>query len=235
MTGARNNLRKQAFTQIKWLPQVVMKTKCPVYIVDDDRQVRRHLVRLLRAQTFDPIPFSSSRDFIDALGFLRAGIAVLELRLADMNGMIVQEELLSLRPDIPIIMMAASADIPTAVHVIKKGAVDFLEKPFADSQILKLLTNVQPLLKDRIESKKRKDSAMDQLHSLTKRERDIIWALGTHRSNRAVAEELHLSIRTIEMHRASIMKKFGAKRYSDISHILFDAGIEDKFQEIYNK
>lgn len=235
MIGARNYLSGQAFTHIQWLPQVVMSTKCPVYIVDEDRQVRKHLVRLLREQAFDPIPFSSSRDFLEALGFLAAGIAVLELRLADMNGMIVQEELLSLRPDIPIIMMTASADIPTAVHVIKKGAVDFLEKPFADSQILKVLTNVQPLLKDRIESKKRKDSAMGQLYSLTKRERDIIWALGTHRSSRAVAEELHLSTRTIEMHRASIMKKFGAKRFSDIPHILFDAGIDDKLQEIYKK
>lgn len=152
----------------------------------------------------------------------------MELSLPGNSGLAVQEELLSRRLDIPLIMMAASADISTAVHVIKKGAVDFLEKPFPDSQIIKMLDSAQPLLKARVEAGERKDRVLEQLHSLTSREKDIMWALDLRRSSQAAADDLALSIRTVEMYRARIMKKFGVPRFSDVTRLLLEAGLQDR-------
>lgn len=189
---------------------------CPVYIVDHDSKTRQYLVRILRPEGFEPRPFSCGADFIEALDFLAPGIALVELRLADMDGVAVQEELLSRRLDMPLIVMTASPDIPTAVDAIKRGAADFLEKPFADSRLFKMLAEVRPMLERRAEIQRRRESAAAHLESLTKREVDIVRALGSSSSNRDVADALQISVRTVEMHRASIMKKFGVKRFSEI-------------------
>lgn len=193
-----------------------MNPGCPVYIVDHDSKTRQYLVRVLRTEGFEPRPFSCGADFIEALDFLAPGIALVELRLGDMGGLAVQEELLSRRLDMPLIAMTASPDIPTAVDVIKRGAADFLEKPFADSLLFKMLADVRPMLERRAEIQRRRESAAAHLESLTKRELDIVRALGSSNSNRDVATALQISVRTVEMHRASIMKKFGVKRFSEI-------------------
>ncbi|KEQ53675.1 response regulator transcription factor [Sphingobium chlorophenolicum] len=202
-----------------------MKPACPVYIVDHDSKTRQYLVGALRREGFEPTPFSCGADFVGSLDFLAPGIALLELRLSDRDGMAVQEEILSRRLDIPLIMMSMSSDIPTAVDVIKRGAVDFLEKPFADSVLFKMLANVQPVLEQRIEIQRRRDVAAAQLESLTKRERDVVRALGSNSSNRDVADALQISVRTVEMHRASIMKKFGVKKFSEIILALPESGL----------
>ncbi|WP_176596184.1 MULTISPECIES: response regulator transcription factor [Sphingobium] len=193
-----------------------MNPGCPVYIVDHDSKMRQYLVRVLRRERFEPRPFSCGADFIESLDFLAPGIALVELRLADMDGVAVQEALLSRRLDMPLIVMTASPDIPTAVDVIKRGAADFLEKPFAESLLLKMLAHVRPVLERRVEIQRRREIAAAHLESLTKRELDIVRALGSSRSNRDVANALHISVRTVEMHRASIIKKFGVKRFSEI-------------------
>ncbi|NML91281.1 response regulator transcription factor [Sphingobium sp. TB-6] len=203
-----------------------MDSPCPIYVVDDDTRMRQHLVRLLRGQKFAPTPFSTGSDFGEAMSYLAPGIALLELRLIEMNGVPTIADPLSRRQDIPVIVMAANGDIPTAVKVIKRGAVDFLEKPFTDHHLLKMLASTQTLHQGRIEAQERKDRAEVHLHSLTTRELDIMRALGSHRNNRMVAEEFNLSLRTVEMHRARIMKKFGAKRFDDVLREISEAGLE---------
>ncbi|NML90081.1 MULTISPECIES: response regulator transcription factor [unclassified Sphingobium] len=200
-----------------------MNPGCPVYIVDHDSKTRQYLVRVLRPEGFEPMPFSCGADFIEALDFLAPGIALVELHLADMDGGAVQEELLSRRLDMPLIVMTESPDIPTAVDAIKRGAADFLEKPFADSLLFKMLAEVRPMLERRAEIQRRRESAAAHLESLTKRELDIVRALGSSSSNRDVADALQISVRTVEMHRASIMKKFGVKRFSEIILDLSDS------------
>ena len=210
--------------RIERLRRFVMNARCPVYIVDDDTLLRQYLVKALRAQNFAPTPFSTGADFIDAVDFLASGIVLLELDLTGMSGLTVQENLLSRRLDISIIAMTTSADIPTAVNAIKRGAADFLEKPFADDLLLKMLVNVQRQLKERADIQERKDNAEAHLRSLTQREMDIMLAICSSQRSRDVADELHLSIRTVEMHRARIMKKFGARKFSEIMRELYDAG-----------
>ncbi|KXU29164.1 DNA-binding response regulator [Sphingobium sp. 22B] len=202
-----------------------MNPGCPVYIVDHDSRMRQELVRILRREGFGPVPFSCGSDFIEALDFLAPGIAVMELHLADMAGPAVQQELSAQRVDIPLIVMTASRDIPTAVDVIKRGAIDFLEKPFADGLLLKVLANAWPMLERNIEIQRRREAAAAYFGSLTKRELDVVRALSSSGSNRDVADALQISIRTVEMHRASIMKKFGVKKFSEIIRFLPDSGL----------
>ncbi|WP_313804219.1 response regulator [Sphingobium sp.] len=172
-----------------------MNSGCPVYIVDDDRKTRQYLVRLLREHGFEPTPFASGSDFIEALDFLTPGIALLELRLAGIGGMAVQEELLARRLDVPLIVMTASGDISTAVHVIKRGALDFLEKPFSDGQLFDMLANARPLMERSVEIQRQRERAKIHLDSLTKRELDILRALSARSTNRDVADALHTNCR----------------------------------------
>lgn len=199
-----------------------MRADLPVYIVDNDTRMRQHLVGLLRQRNFAPTPFSSGTDFLEAVTFLAPGIALLELQLADMSGLAVQETLLSKRQDILVIAMSAAGDIPTAVHVIKKGAFDFLEKPFTDKALFRALTNAQPILEDKSSAQNRKESALTFIHRLTKRELDVMCALKKGDDNRIVADRLNLSVRTVEMHRSNIIRKFEVNKFSDVMRMLYD-------------
>lgn len=201
-----------------------MRAGFPVYIVDSDTRMRQHLVGLLRQNHFAPTPYSSGADFLEAVTFLAPGIALLELQLADMDGLAVQETLLSRRQDILVIAMSAAGDIPTAVHVIKKGAFDFLEKPFADKSLFKALANARPILEDKSCAQNRKENALTFIDRLTKRERDVMCALKKSDDNRIVADCLNLSIRTIEMHRSNIIRKFEVSKFSEVMRMLYDVG-----------
>lgn len=203
-----------------------MDRHCAVYIVDDDTSLRQSLVRLLRRQKFAPTPFSTRADFDEAMSYLAPGIALLELSLIEMNGVATVADPLSRRQDIPVIVMAANGDIPTAVKMIKRGAIDFLEKPFTDHELLKMLASTRTIHQGRIEAQGRKDRAEAHLHSLTPRELDIMRALGVCKNNRLVAEEFNLSMRTIEMHRARIMKKFGVNRFDEVLREIIETGLK---------
>lgn len=196
--------------------------KCPVYIVDDDRGLRQYLVQLLRKAGYAPTPYSSEQDFADSIGFLDSGIALVELSL-----MQAPMDLFARRRDISVIVTADDGDIPTAVRMIQQGAIDFLEKPFTDAMLLKALANARTLLNERIAAQEKRDAAEAHLQSLTKRELDVMRALSVSRSNQIVADQLHLSVRTVEMHRGRIMKKFGATRFTDVLRQIFEAGLEN--------
>jgi len=196
--------------------------KCPVYIVDDDRGLRQHLVQLLRTGDYAPTPYSSEQDFTDSIGFLDSGIALVELSL-----MRAPIDLFARRRDICVIVTADDGDIPTAVRMIQQGAIDFLEKPFTDAMLLKALAIARTLLNEKIAAQERRDAAEAHLQSLTKRELDVMRALNVSRSNQIVADQLHLSVRTVEMHRGRIMKKFGAARFTDVLRQIFEAGLEN--------
>jgi FixJ family two-component response regulator len=111
--------------------------------------------------------------------------------------------------------------------MIQQGAIDFLEKPFTDAMLLKALAIARTLLNEKIAAQERRDAAEAHLQSLTKRELDVMRALNVSRSNQIVADQLHLSVRTVEMHRGRIMKKFGATRFTDVLRQIFEAGLEN--------
>lgn len=202
-----------------------MNTGCSIYIVDSDARVRRHLVMLLRGQDHKPTSFVSGKDFVEALGFLEAGISIIDMRLCDMDGLDVLRKTQGRRPDMLLIMMAANTDVRTAVQAIKEGADDFLEKPFEDDAIVQLVAHAIPELGRKIQFAARRCSAAKQLDKLTRKELHMMISLSLERDNGKVAEQHQVSVRTVESYRARIMRKVGVTRFSDALLLLSAAGV----------
>lgn len=192
-----------------------MSAKCSVFIVVGDAGIRRNMVETLRAEQYRPTPYATGSDFLEALIHLSAGVAIVDLHLPDKQGIDVLKHLLWERKDIPVIITSDKADIQTVVQVIKNGADDFLEQPFSKKIFLEMIEQLSVHLSSRTELQKQKDRAYTCLQRLTKREIDILLSLELNKSNEATADELHLSIRTIETYRTRIMKKCGVKKFSD--------------------
>ena len=192
-----------------------MNAGCPVYIVDHDAISRRHLVTMLRRHDYRPTAFVGGKDFLDALSFLNSGIAILELRLPDISGLAVLEQIRHARLDILSIGTTACADIRTAVQAIKKGANDFLEKPFEDVALMAMIQEMVSLLNHKQSTTKLLNDANADKPKLSPREMEVIRALEYGGDNGAAADQLHLSVRTIESYRSRIMKKLGVRKFAD--------------------
>ncbi|PJG46194.1 hypothetical protein CAF53_18485 [Sphingobium sp. LB126] len=176
---------------------------------------RRHLVSMLRSHGHVPTPFSTGTDFLEASHFLHPGIAVLDVHLPDMPGLLTLQELLSRRRDIPIIMTSTGADIRVAVQTIKKGADDFVEQPVDDQILLETIDNTALLLEERIDLQKEKIRVEIFLDRLSKREFDVLKELANHDDNYSVAKKLNLTVRSIETYRSRIMRKCGTSKFAD--------------------
>ena len=197
-----------------------MSAKCSVFIVVGDAGMRRTLVEMLRAEQYDATPYAAGSDFLEALSHLPAGVAIVELFLPDKTGIEILTQLLFERTDIPVIVTSAHANIQTAVQVIKQGADDFLEQPFSKKILLETIEQASVLLHSRSAMQKEKDRAEACLRKLTKRELDILRSLELNKNNEAAADELNLSIRTIETYRTRIMKKCGVTKFADAMSLL---------------
>jgi two-component system response regulator DctR len=192
-----------------------MSVKCPVFIVVSDAGTRRSLVEMLRAEQYHATPYAAGSDFLEALIHLPAGVAIVDLFLPDKTGIEILTQLLFKRTDIPAIVTSAEANIQMAVQVIKQGADDFLEQPVSKELLLETIEQVSNLLGPRSAMQKEKDRAKACLQKLTKREIDILRSIELNKSNEAAADELNLSIRTIETYRTRIMKKCGVTKFAD--------------------
>ncbi|WP_255325736.1 MULTISPECIES: response regulator transcription factor [Sphingobium] len=192
-----------------------MRTKSPIYVVIGDALLRRHLVAFLRAHHYAPTPFSNGSDFLDAAHFLGSGIAVLDTHLPDMPGMLVLQDLLMERQDIPVIMTSQGADIRAAVQMIKRGADDFLEQPFDERMLLETIESTASLLEERVERQQNKTYSKLCMMKLSKRELDVLRELEKFDDNHIVAQRLKLTVRSVETYRSRIMRKCGTSRFSD--------------------
>lgn len=182
-----------------------------IYIVDDNPAVRDAIRFLVKQVGLTPKVFSSAQEFLDYFSPEMRGCLVLDIRMPGMSGLDLQEQLTSLGAHIPIIIITGHGDVPITVRAMKSGAFEFLQKPFNDQV---LLDTIQAALKqyDPIweEDDKRADAAKN-LAVLTKREREVLELLKDGKSNKLIARELSLSVRTIEGYRANITDKLGAK------------------------
>ncbi|NWK99098.1 DNA-binding response regulator [Sphingobium lactosutens] len=199
-----------------------MGAKCPVYIVLKDARIRRTLVETLRAEQYHPTPFASGSDFLEALDHLPAGVAILDLHLAD-NWVDVLTQLLWTRKDVPVVITAENANIQTVVQVIKVGADDFLEQPFSKRMLLEVIDQASDLLASREDLQRQRARADSLLKKLTRRELEVLRLIQSNKSNEAAANELHLSVRTIETYRLRIMRKCGVTKFSDAISVVATA------------
>jgi FixJ family two-component response regulator len=182
-----------------------------VFVVDDEEAVRDSIALLLRSVGLRARTFGDAREFLEAYQPEERGCLVLDIRMPRMGGMEVQQELNRRGWGIPVIFVTGHGDVPMAVEAMRAGAVDFLQKPFKDDDLIR---RVQKALEQDArlrEQLKSQEQLRERFDSLTPREKEIARRLAAGDANKAVAIDLGLSERTVELHRAHIMEKMAAR------------------------
>ena len=191
-----------------------MATERTVYILDDDAAVLRSLERLLSSANFKPVTFDHPDVFLTAATTFKTGCVLLDVRLPGMSGLDVQAQLLKMRNDLAVIVVTGQGDIQTAVRAMKAGAADFLEKPYSDHA---LLGSIEATFGKENRPDRDRDiaEAVRRIAGLTPRERDVLDGLVAGRPNKLIAYDLGISVRTVEVHRARMMERLGARQLAE--------------------
>jgi two-component system response regulator FixJ len=197
-----------------------------VYVVDDESEVRRSLGFFLKTAGYLPRPYLNGEDFLADVRNIAPGCLLLDVRMPEMGGLSVLEELGSRSRRLPVIVMTGHGDIAIAVRAMKLGAIDFLEKPFEEEILIKALERGFAILERDIEEERERSAAANRMETLTPRERDVLTLLAEGKSNKEVAIALDLSVRTVEMHRATMFDRLGVRTLPEALRIAFRAGAD---------
>jgi len=198
-----------------------------LYVIDDDDAVRQSLEFLLKTAGVKVRAFESGKAFLDVLPDIRSGCVLTDVRMPEITGIDVLKKVKEVNPDLPVIVITGHGDISLAVEAMKIGAVDFLEKPFDDDQ---LLVSVRAALSQDADAGKRKAELADindKLAALSNRERQVLEGLVVGNANKTIAFDLGISPRTVEIYRANLMTKMSANSLSDLVRMAMMAGILD--------
>ena len=179
-----------------------------IHIVDDEPELLASLALILRREGHDVQTFSNGDAFLSAAEKLSAGCVLLDLRLPDMDGLEVQCRLGELDTDHAVVLLTGFGEVPDAVSAMRAGAVDFLRKPYRREKLLDALTRAEERIQDNLRQRAER-AKLGPVHSLSERELEVLRALATGKQSKVVAFELGLSVRTIDMHRARIIKRLG--------------------------
>ena len=188
-----------------------------VYVVDDDDGMRRALDTLLSTVGYRTAVFSRPTEFLATFKTDAPGCLVLDIRMPEMSGLELQQQLNRRGSTLPVIFITGHGDVPMAVQAMKEGAFEFIQKPFRDQD---LLDRINHALKQDAESRQttaRRADVLHRLESLTPRERQVMDMIVEGAANKVVAIDLKLSERTVEIHRAKVMEKMGAR---SVAHLV---------------
>jgi RNA polymerase sigma factor (sigma-70 family) len=196
-----------------------------VFVVDDDPSARRGVTRLIRAAGFRTESFSSAGDFLASERWTLPGCIVLDVKMPDMTGPELQEELGAAEYCLPIIFLSAHGDVPTTARAMKKGAVDFLTKPVDGADLLEAIRASLDLdTENRIQQAERSSLHQD-LKSLTPREHEVMTYLITGMLNKQIAACLDISEETVKIHRGRVKEKLGVRSVAELVRICQKAGV----------
>src|SRR5450631_1476596 len=199
-----------------------------IYVVDDDDAVRQSLEFLLRTSGHTVRGFESAKAFLEILPELRSGCIITDVRMPDISGIELLRRVKEHDTDIPVIVITGHGDISLAVEAMKLGAVDFLEKPFDDDQLLTALKATLTQDADVAERKAKLSEIHDKLSALSNRERQVLEGLVASNANKTIAFDLGISPRTVEIYRANLMTKMSANSLSDLVRMAIVTGILEK-------
>jgi len=200
-----------------------MTSNGQVIVVDDDTAFRDSLRDLLEVAGYGVIAFESALDFLDSYRKHEASCVVTDVRMPGMDGLELQKELASRGDAPPVIVMTGHGDVPLAVKAMRAGAIDFLEKPFDLPVLLAAIERAQSLRGNDKQSLQTAHDAATKIATLTDRERDVLDLLVAGHQNKMIAHKLNISPRTVEVHRARVMEKTGARSLPELVHLCIAA------------
>ncbi len=193
-----------------------MILKPTVYIVDDDAAVRHFLCGLIRSVDLRTEEYASSQECLVSYQPNQPGCLVLDIRMPGMSGLELQRELHARGITLPVIILTGHGDVQVAVHAMKAGAVDFIEKPFNNELLIdRVQKSVAASLKEH-QTRVDQNAVLTKMKSLTPREHQVLNLVVAGETNRNIAQRLNISVKTVEIHRAGMMEKMQAKSLVDL-------------------
>jgi two-component system response regulator FixJ len=187
-----------------------------VSVVDDDEQVRESLAALIQSMNLEVECYASGREFLDRYSPEQPGCVVLDLKMPQLNGLEVIEEMSARQIEVPVIMISGHGDIPAAVAAIKAGAVDFLEKPYPGSALMDSIRKAIERDAQQRDARSQRQGMLERYEMLTPDERQVLDLTVAGKPDKAIALKLDLSLRTIQLRRASVMRKMGVHSRAEL-------------------
>lgn len=198
-----------------------MNTAC-AHIIDDDEAIRDALQWLLKTRKIPCVTWSSAEEFLAALTPEWHGCAVLDIRMNGMSGLECFDVLRARGNELPVIFITGHGDVPMAVAALKKGAYDFIEKPFDDSDLIAVILSAIEIDAERQRARNQNLAVTEKLTLLTAREREVMELILKGKYNKVIADELDISMRTVEAHRSRIFEKMGVRSAVELAQTLKD-------------
>ena len=201
-----------------------MTSRPPIHVIDDDDAVRDSLAFMLETNGFDPRQYPTADAFLASVTDIPPeGCVITDVRMPGMSGLELVRELKDRGFTLPIIVITGHGDIPLAVEAMKAGVADFVEKPFSDVTLLGAVRSA--MTQTRTGGSQARTEAEERLAGLSPRERDVLAGVVAGKANKVIAFELEISARTVEIYRANMMTKTGARNMAELMRIALAAGL----------
>ncbi|WP_374340881.1 response regulator transcription factor [Azonexus sp.] len=195
-----------------------------IYVVDDDEAMRDSLTWLLEGEGYRVACFDSAAAFLKARRDDLRGCLVLDVRMPDMSGLELHEKLDALGSTLPIIFVTGHGDVPMAVGALQRGACDFIEKPFHDEDLLVRIRRALELEAELAARRRQDDAIVHRIGLLTQREREVMALVVAGKLNKQIADQLNISMKTVEAHRARVMEKMGVRTLAELVKVTMTVG-----------
>ncbi len=190
--------------------------KGTVYVVDDDEAVRDSLQWLLEGKDYRVRCFDSAESFLARYDAREIACLIVDVRMGGMTGLELQDRLLERKSPLPIVFITGHGDVPMAVNTMKKGALDFIQKPFNEEDLVGLVERMLEHAREAFTDQQQAATREALMSKLTSRESQVLERIVAGRLNKQIADDLGISIKTVEAHRANIMEKLGANTVADL-------------------
>ena len=190
-----------------------------VYVVDDDEAVRDSLQWLLEGKDYRVRCFDSAESFLARYDAREVACLIVDIRMGGMTGLELQDKLLGRKSPLPVVFITGHGDVPMAVDTMKKGALDFIQKPFDEDALVTIVERMLERARESFADHQQAASREALLSKLTTREAQVLERIVAGRLNKQIADDLGISIKTVEAHRANIMEKLGANTVADLLKI----------------
>ena len=203
----------------------MMKAAATVYLVDDDAGMLRALTRLLEAEDFAVLSFRDARDFLKHPCHDEVSCVVLDMAMPGIDGLQLQQRLVSEGNPIPVVFLTGHGDIPMSVRAMKSGAVDFLTKPVKDVDLIRAVNTALAVSRSRRKDQALVEDLRGRYGRLTSREREVMGHLIKGKLNKQIAADLGTSVQTVKVHRMRMMEKMGFKSLVELVHAAEKLGV----------